>query len=126
MGPAAPADALIGRTIAGRYEVLGVIGKGGMGSIYEVRHLKLRRTFALKRLSDALAADPVMLARFRREADVVASLRHPNVVEIVDWETLDDGAPCIVMERLHGHDLAQRIGERGPLPWHAIGRIADA
>src|SRR4051794_15308868 len=107
---AAPLEnSLIGRVIADRYEVLGVIGRGGMGSIYEVRHLKLRRTFALKRLSDALAVDPLMLARFRREADVVASLRHPNIVDVVDWEVLDDGTPCLVMERLHGEDLAQRI-----------------
>jgi len=121
-----PADPFIGRTVAGRYEVLSLIGKGGMGAIYEVRHLKLGRTFALKRLSDAYATDPTMLARFRREADIVARLRHPNVVEIVDWDTLDDGSPCLVMERLHGQDLAARLATEGPLPWPTIARIADA
>ena len=121
-----PADPFIGRTVAGRYEVLSLIGKGGMGAIYEVRHLKLGRTFALKRLSDAYATDPTMLARFRREADIVARLRHPNVVEIVDWDTLDDGSPCLVMERLHGQDLAERLATEGPLPWPTIARITDA
>jgi serine/threonine-protein kinase len=126
MGAPQIADSLVGRVVAGRYEVLGMIGRGGMGSVYEVRHLTLRRTFALKKLSEGLAGDPTMLARFRREAEVIASLRHPNVVEIIDWETLEDGTPCIVMERLHGQDLAQRLAERGPLPWPAIARIADA
>jgi serine/threonine-protein kinase len=118
-------DPLIGQVIAARYEVLRLIGKGGMGAIYEVKHTRLPRRFALKKLSAALADDPEALARFRREADVVASLRHPNVVEIVDWETLDDGAPCMIMEFLAGEDVGARLAKRGPLDWQTLGRVAD-
>ncbi len=96
-----------------------------MGAVYEVQHLNLRRNFALKRLSPELATREDALARFRREADVVASLRHPNVVEVTDWETLPDGTPCIVMEYLVGRDLRERINRTGALPWPFLGRIAD-
>src|SRR5262245_472569 len=121
----ADADPLIGQVIANRYRVVRRIGRGGMGAIYEVQHLRLRRTFALKRLSQSYAEDPVALTRFQREADVVARLRHPNVVEIVDWETLSDGSPCMIMELLRGEDLGQRLRRAGPLPWHLIARLGD-
>jgi serine/threonine-protein kinase len=120
------ADPLVGQVIAGRYQVLGPIGKGGMGAIYEVRHLKLQRSFALKRLSPQLADDTEALARFRREAEVVGRLRHPNVVEVVDWESLPDGTPCIILELLRGEDLDHRLERAGPLEWVALLQIADA
>src|SRR5262249_38646912 len=69
--------------------------------------------------------EPEALARFQREADVVAGLRHPNVVEIVDWDVTPDGEPCMVMELLRGEDLSQRLRKRGALPWPELGRIAD-
>lgn len=108
------ADPLVGTVVAGRYEIVRRIGKGGMGAIYEARHLKLHRSFALKCLIASLADDAEALARFQREADVVARLRHPNIVEIVDVETLEDGTPCLVMELLRGEDLGHRLA-RGPL-----------
>jgi serine/threonine-protein kinase len=119
-------DPLIGQVIAGRYQVLEPIGKGGMGAIYEVRHLKLQRSFALKRLSPQLADDTEALARFRREAEVVGRLRHPNVVEVVDWESLPDGTPCIILELLRGEDLGRRLERAGPVEWPALLQIADA
>lgn len=119
------ADPLIGSILAGRYEVVRKIAKGGMGTIYEVRNTRLGRTFALKTITAEAAQDPEVLARFRREADVVANLSHPHIVEVVDWDQLDDGAPFLVMEYLRGESLAARIAEVGGLPWPQIARIAD-
>ncbi len=116
-------DRLVGELVAGRYRVERKIGKGGMGNVYEVSHTKLDRRFALKTLADDLADDPESLARFRREADVISRLKHPNIVEIVDWEELD-GTPCIVMELLSGQVLSDRL-RTGPLEWTEIAHIGD-
>jgi serine/threonine-protein kinase len=115
---------MIGRVIGNRYEVVRLIGKGGMGSIYEVRNTRLGRSFALKTLSCDGPANDKALQRFRREADVIARIKHPNIVDIIDWETLEDGSPAMVMEYLRGEDLGTRL-ERGPLAWPVIARIAD-
>ncbi|HEX5061411.1 MAG TPA: serine/threonine-protein kinase, partial [Kofleriaceae bacterium] len=115
---------LIGTVVGGRYEIVRLIGKGGMGAIYEVRNTRLGRQFALKTLTGDAAANPEVLLRFRREADVIAKIKHPNIVEVIDWESLADGSPAMVMEYLHGEDLGERIKE-GPLRWPQIARIAD-
>jgi eukaryotic-like serine/threonine-protein kinase len=122
---AAISDPLIGSIIGGRYEVVRKLARGGMGTIYEVRNTKLGRTFALKTITAEAAQDPEVLARFRREADVVANLSHPHIVEVVDWDQLDDGAPYLVMEYLRGDTLAKRLADEGGLPWASIARIAD-
>jgi len=118
-------DPLIGAVIADRYEVIRRIAKGGMGMIYEVTNIRLGRTFALKTITAEAAQDPEVLQRFRREAEIVANLRHPHIVEVVDWDQLDDGAPFLVMEYLQGETLATRIAAVGPLPWPQIARICD-
>src|SRR5262245_32375572 len=124
--PDPPADdPWVGQIIGGRYRVTRRIGRGGMSTIYEVAHNRLPRSFALKKLAPELAQDAGSLARFRREADIVAQLRHPNIVEIVDWETLPDGSPCIIMELLRGEDLGARLRRSGPLAWPALARIAS-
>ncbi|HEY5920803.1 MAG TPA: serine/threonine-protein kinase [Kofleriaceae bacterium] len=110
--------------VGGRYEIIRLIGKGGMGAIYEVRNTRLGRQFALKTLTGDAAANPEVLARFRREADVISKIKHPNIVEVIDWEALDDGSPAMVMEYLQGEDLGRRI-EDGPLTWPQLARIAD-
>jgi len=125
MSPSVVKDLLIGATIAGRYEVVRRIGGGGMGSVYEVAHTRLRRRFAMKTVSAELSDDAQALARFQREADVVAGLHHPNIVDIVDWEVMDDGTPCLIMEYLRGETLAERLKRSGPLSWTVLGRIAD-
>src|SRR5262245_57036944 len=118
-------DPWLGLVVGGRYHVVCLIGQGGMGAVYAVRHLKMARTFALKTLSPEVARDPEAVARFQREADIIASLRHPNIVDIVDWDTLPDGSPCMIMEHLRGQDVATRLASAGPMPWPSIARVSD-
>ncbi len=117
-------DPLLESVVSGRYQVVRLLGEGGMSLVYEVQHVKLKRQFALKRLLPALVTNPEALLRFEREAEMLASLHHPNVVEITDWDTLPDGSPFMILEFLHGAHIRVRI-ERGQLPWDAIGRIGD-
>ena len=115
---------LVGQVLADRYRVIRPIGAGGMGVLFEVENTRIGRRFALKTLSSATAARPDSLARFRREAEIVARLHHPNIVAIVDWDALPGGAPFYVMELLEGEDLAARIG-RGPVSWPELGLVAS-
>jgi len=98
----------------GPYEIVVAIGAGAMGEVYRARDTKLNRDVALKILPEAFTSDPDRLARFRREAQVLASLNHPHIGQIYGFE--DSGAThALAMEFVDGEDLAQRIA-RGPLP----------
>ena len=92
----------------GSYEVLGLIGKGGMGEVHRARDTRLGRDVALKVLPDAFATDADRLARFRREAQVLASLNHPNIAQIYGLEE-SEAARCIVMEFVPGETLDDRL-----------------
>jgi serine/threonine-protein kinase len=109
-------DALIGSVIDGRYEVLGVIGEGGMGTVYQVRHKALGKRFALKALRKDLAADGEIAARFIQEARTAAAVSHPGLVEITDFGRLESGQVYFVMELLEGQSLASLLRSGGPLP----------
>ena len=117
-------DPLLDTVVSGRYQVVRKLGEGGMSVVYEVQHVKLKRQFALKRLLPNLITNEEALVRFEREAELLASLHHPNVVEITDWDTLPDGSPFMILEFLHGAHMRVRI-DRGPLPWEAIARIGE-
>jgi eukaryotic-like serine/threonine-protein kinase len=98
----------------GSYEILSAIGAGGMGEVYRARDTKLNREVALKVLPDAFTRDPDRLARFKREAHVLASLNHPHIGAIYGFE--DSGEThALVLELVEGDALADRI-VRGPLP----------
>jgi serine/threonine protein kinase/Tol biopolymer transport system component len=101
-------------TCVGSYEVVAQIGEGGMGVVYRARDTKLHRDVALKLLSDAFASDPDRLARFRREAQVLASLNHPNIAHVYGLEQAE-GIQALVMELVEGEDLSERIAQ-GPVP----------
>jgi serine/threonine-protein kinase len=118
-------DPLVGHDVAGRYRVMRLIGEGGMGKVYEVEHLKVGKRFALKRLSARERQKADGLDRFRREAEAVARLRHPNVIDLVDWEVLEDGSPCLITELLRGETLDDRIARLGQLPWEMIAWVSD-
>jgi serine/threonine-protein kinase len=98
----------------GPYEITALLGEGGMGTVWRAHHTGLRRDDALKVLPDALAADPVRLARFQREAQILASLNHPNIAHVYGLETFD-GVQALVLELVEGETLADRI-ERGSIP----------
>lgn len=98
-----------------RYELLDVIGQGGMGRVYKARHRMMDRTVALKVIHREWVRKPEAIDRFRREVKTAASLDHPNVVTAHDAEQVDD-LHVLVMEYVNGSDLAKVIKERGPLP----------
>src|SRR4029078_261769 len=101
-------------TRLGAYELIDVIGAGGMGIVYRARDLKLQREVALKVLPEAVAEDPDRVARFRREATVLASLNHPNIASIYGFEDSGD-VHALVLELVEGPTLADRIAG-GPIP----------
>jgi Tol biopolymer transport system component len=98
----------------GPYEVIALIGEGGMGKVWRAHHTGLKRDDALKVLPDAFASDPDRLARFQREAQVLASLNHPNIAHVHGLERTD-GVQALVMELVEGPTLADRIAQ-GPIP----------
>ena len=104
-------------THLGPYEILALIGKGGMGEVYCARDTKLKRDVALKILPASFARDPDRMARFQREAEVLASLNHPNIAAIYGIEQ-SDGIHALVMELVEGDS------PKGPLPFDEAWRIA--
>ena len=96
------------------YDVTALIGEGGMGRVYQATDTKLNRQVALKILPEAFASDPDRLARFQREAQVLASLNHPNIGQIHGIEEAD-GTQALVLELIDGPTLADRIAQ-GPIP----------
>jgi len=118
-------DPLIGAVLAGSYQVVRLIGEGGMGRVYEARHMRLSgKRFAIKLLHDEIAFQPDMLARFEREAQSASTINHPNVVEVVDVCRLEDGRPFIVTEFLEGEELGALLDRVGKLDPQAAIRIA--
>src|SRR6266849_5607957 len=97
------------KTIA-HYKITGKLGEGGMGAVYRATDTKLNRDVAIKVLPDSFATDPDRLARFTREAQVLASLNHPNIAAIYGVEER-----ALVLELVEGPTLAERIAH-GPIP----------
>jgi serine/threonine-protein kinase len=112
----AKSDPLLGTVIDKRYEVVCVLGEGGMGTVYEVKHVTLGRRLAVKALRSDLARDVELGARFIQEAKAAAAVAHPNVVQITDFGSLDSGQPYFVMELLDGLSLRTLIRSGGPIP----------
>jgi Tol biopolymer transport system component len=112
----------------GSYEIIAKLGEGGMGEVYRATDTRLKRQVALKVLPSSVTADPERLARFQREAEVLASLNHPNIASLHGLEE-SSGVKALVMELVEGPTLADRIAQ-GPVPIEealTIARqIADA
>jgi eukaryotic-like serine/threonine-protein kinase len=124
------ADALIGQVIDARYEVMSVLGEGGMGTVYEVRHTTLDRRFALKVLRRDVAQDKELTARFIQEAKAAASIGHPNIIAVSDFGELSadkttarTAVPYFVMEMLRGKTLAEVLRQERVLEPRRAARV---
>jgi serine/threonine-protein kinase len=111
-------------TQLGSHEITALLGKGGMGEVYRARDLKLKREVAIKILPEEFARDTDRVSRFQREAEVLASLNHPNIAAIYDVEEAR-GSRFLVLELVEGDTLADRL-RRGPLPLDEALHIAKS
>lgn len=111
-----------GRVAVPGYEILGELGRGGMGVVYKARQIKLNRAVALKMVLAGGHANPVEIARFVTEAEAVAAVRHPNVIQVFDSGEAD-GHPYMAMEYLEGGSLAQSLRASGKVPPRAAAEL---
>lgn len=116
-------DPLIGSVVNDRFEVLGLLGRGGMGVVYRARQSSIGREVALKVLDPQIAHDVASVKRFVREAQLASRLAHPNTVGIIDFGQSQAGHLYIVMELVRGHDLAEEIAQHGALPVERVAAI---
>jgi len=119
-----------GTVVAGHFRITGVIGQGGMGTVYRADHLSLPLQFAIKVLRRDLARDPIFVERFRREAIAASLSAHPNIVAITDFGELQDIGHYMVMEYLEGETVEERMDRLGRLAiqdaLHVLLQLADA
>ncbi|KYG09141.1 protein kinase [Sorangium cellulosum] len=107
---------LLGHVIGDKYGVTAIIGEGGMGAVYEAEHLQIGRLVAVKVMHPRETQQREAISRLEHEARVAGRIGHPNICEVYDMGWLPDGSPYLVMERLHGETLAQRIERWGSVP----------
>ena len=115
-------DPLVGAVLDGRYRVEVMIATGGMSAVYRGLDLRLDRPVALKIMDSRYAGDNQFLARFQREARVVARLKDPGLVAVYD-QGIDGQHPFLVMELIDGGTLRELLRERGPMPPHAVAAV---
>jgi serine/threonine-protein kinase len=100
----------VGTVVANTYKIVSILGRGGMGTVWEAHHQRLPgKRVAIKVLHPSVAEDGDALARFRREAEIACRLGHPNIVEVHDFNSLDDGTPYLILELLEGESLDERL-----------------
>jgi serine/threonine protein kinase len=112
-----------GTVLKQTYEVIRLIGRGGMGEVYEVKHVRLSGRYALKVLRADVSEDQDLLSRFRREAEITSALRDHNIVQVFDFDRTPDGCVYLAMEYLDGCDLAALLEREGPLPLPRAGHL---
>ena len=105
----APGGLAIGIVLQGTYRIIRPLAEGGCGEVYLAAHTRLPGRFAVKLLHRSLTRDSDALARFRQEAEITSSLRHPHIVQVFDFNVTDTGVPFLVMELLEGKLLSERI-----------------
>lgn len=106
-----------GTVLRGTYEISSVLGRGGMGTVFLAQHLRLPgKQVAIKVLRSGEELPPDVHVRFRREAEIASRLGHPNIIEVLDFDTLEDGSPFMVMEYLRGEGLSRRLRRQKRLP----------
>ncbi len=123
-------DPLVGQLFADRFQIETVLGRGGMGMVYQAQHTILKRQVALKVIHKNLIIDQTIAARFRREARAASRIEHPNITSIFDFGYTDDGYPYLVMEYIQGPTLAEVLTRLGPMPLfralQILVQVADA
>ena len=105
----------IGVVLQETYRILRPLAEGGCGEVYLAAHTRLPGRFAVKMLHRGLAKDAEALSRFRQEAEITSTLRHPHIVQVFDFNVTESGFPYLVMELLQGKLLSQRVAEAGAL-----------
>ena len=123
MAKGSMAGSLIGRRIAGKYEVTEELGSGGFGAVYKAQHVQTGGYFAVKILWPHLAQEEHVVERFELEARNTSRLHHSNTVRVVDYGWEDDGTLFLVMEFIAGRPLTRLIREQAPLPLSRALRI---
>lgn len=118
----AQADPLIGQVID-RYRIEELLGTGAMAAVYRARHTVLERDFAIKVLFGDLASNRSIVARFRREAQALAVVRHSNIISVVDFGTTEQGLTFLTMDYVRGRTLGDIVDREGPMPWERAARI---
>jgi len=117
-------DAMVGRTVAGKFQVLSLLGVGGMGRVYKARHLILDKLIVLKVLHEHFKDHPKLVKRFQREAKAASRLSHPNSIQVLDFGQDREGNLYMAMEYVEGKDVAMLLHGRKPLSEDRIIRIA--
>jgi eukaryotic-like serine/threonine-protein kinase len=119
-------ESLVGKTIAGRYVLRGVVGHGGMGAVYEAEHLGLGKRVAIKFVDPEFATDEQVVARFAREARAMSAIESAHIVTVFDAGS-EDGRPYLVMELLRGEDLGERLRRMRRVPlgeaMHVVAQV---
>lgn len=110
-------DPLVGSKLADRYEIVSVIGRGGMGVVYKARQEQMDKYMAIKMLHSHMVADSEAVKRFYREAKTVSQVRHHHIVTLYDFGMSAQGQPFLVMDYLEGKSLKDGIKEKGPVPF---------
>src|SRR5450432_1191628 len=124
-------DPFLGATLGDAYQIVRVVGEGGMGRVYEARHTRLgNKRFAIKMLHAEYARQPDVVARFQREAEAASGIAHPNVVDVYDVHHTEDGRPYMVGEFLEGEELGGFLTRVGKIPAalavHIVRQICQA
>ena len=120
-----PLAKFLGKTIDDRYRVESVLGKGGMGVVFEAVQTSVQRRVAVKMLNPSLADTPSFFERFKREAELASRLHHPNIITIFDFGKTKDGGCYYVMELLEGESLRNVVKRDGPLPLGRAVKIIE-
>src|SRR6266404_855803 len=108
-------DPLLGQTLAGKYLIEKLLKRGGMGAVYQGKHVLMDKTVAIKVLRPSLAGDDDIVARFSREAKAASRISHPHAVSVTDFGEAENGVVFLVMEYLDGRSLKEVIRSEGPM-----------
>lgn len=117
-------SSIIGTTLAGRFLIEGVLGKGGMSVVYKAKQIAMDRDVAIKTLGVQVDVKPILKERLEREVKSLCKLNHPHIVTVHDWLIGDDGHPYIVMDCLRGRSLQALLAKEGALSLDRFEHIA--